>query len=55
MLSGNELLSRLEMIEESTDVEYYGGIHGNTYCRIIYDAPKWYPGLRLRLPTNVFV
>ena len=55
MLSEDELLGRLEMIEESADIDDYGEIHGNTYCRIIYDAPKWYPGLRLRLPINVFV
>ncbi|CUM48469.1 uncharacterized protein AC631_01088 [Debaryomyces fabryi] len=55
MLSEDELLGNLEPIEEDDDINDYGEICGNTYCRIIYDALKWYPGLGLKLPPNVFV
>lgn len=55
MLSRDEVLGNLEIIEERSDITDYGEIHGNTYCRIIYDASRWYPGLGLKLPTNVFV
>ena len=41
-------------IEEHTDDDDFDEIHGNTYCRIVYDAPKCYPGLASILPTNVF-
>ena len=55
MLSEDELLGNLEPIEETDDMNDYSEISGNAYCRVVYDASKWYPGLRLTLPSNVFV
>ena len=52
--SGSTLRSQLPTIEENTDGIELDEIHGNTYCRIIYDAPKCYPGFASALPTNVF-
>ena len=52
--SGRALRSQLPSIEENTDDDDFDEIHGNTYCRIIYDAPKCFPGLSSILPTNVF-
>ena len=52
--SGSALRSQLPSIEENTDDVEFDEIHGNTYCRIIYDAPKCYPGLASNIPTNVF-
>ena len=52
--SGSTLRSQLPTIEENTDGIELDEIHGNTYCRIIYDAPKCYPGFTSVLPTSVF-
>ncbi|CUM66616.1 uncharacterized protein PRCAT00004287001 [Priceomyces carsonii] len=54
-LSGSALRSQLISIEENIEDVDFDVIHGNTYCRIIYDAPKCYPGLRYVLPISVFV
>ena len=51
---GSTLGSQLTSIEEHADDDDFDEIHGNTYCRIVYDAPKCYPGLASVLPTNVF-
>ena len=51
---GTALGSQLTSIEEHADDDDFDEIHGNTYCRIVYDAPKCYPGLASILPTNVF-
>ena len=51
---GTALVSQLTSIEEHTDDDDFDEILGNTYCRIVYDAPKCYPGLASVLPTNVF-
>ena len=53
-LQGDNLRRRMLYIEENVDDDDFDEIHGNTYCRIVYDAPKCYPGLSSIFPTNVF-
>ncbi|CUM67603.1 uncharacterized protein PRCAT00005303001 [Priceomyces carsonii] len=52
-LSGSELSRELKSIEENIDYDDFEEIYGNTYCRIVYDASKCYPGLGSILPTDV--
>lgn len=51
--SGSDFPGNLNPIKEIADIDNFDVIHGNTYCRIVYDAPKCYPDLRL--PFSVFV
>ncbi|CUM57428.1 unnamed protein product [Debaryomyces tyrocola] len=43
----------LDPITENSDINDFDEIHGNTYCRIMYDAARFYPSLKL--PYTVFV
>ena len=52
---GNQLKGKLKPIEENDDYDDYDEIHGNTYCRIIYDPAKAFPSIGLALPSPVFV
>lgn len=52
--SGNTLRSQLSTIEENTDDIELHEIHSNTYCRLMYDAPRCFPGLASVLPINCF-
>ena len=52
-LSGNGFTANLGPIREKPSSQDYDEIHGNTYCRILFDADKCYPDLKL--PTTVFV
>ena len=52
---GNQLKGKLKPIEENDDYDDYDEIHGNTYCRIIYDPVKAFPSIGLDLPSPVFV
>lgn len=50
--SGSEFAGDLKSIEETPDRDDTDEIHGNTPCRIIYNAAKRYPNLKL--PSTVF-
>jgi hypothetical protein len=52
-LFDSQFSDKLVSIQENIDGEDFDEIHGNTYCRIIYDAAKRYPNLIL--PRTVFV
>ena len=51
--SGSDFSENLDPITENSDSDDSDEIHGNTYCRIIHDAAKFYPNLKL--PSTVFV
>ena len=51
--SGSDFSEILDPITENSDSDEFDEIHGNTYCRIIHDAAKFYPNLKL--PSAVFV
>ena len=52
---GNQLKDKLMLIEENNEYDDFDEIHGNTYCRIIYDPIKVFPSIGLALPSPVFV
>lgn len=51
--SGSDFSENLDPITENSDSDDFDEIHGNTYCRIIHDAAKFYPNMKL--PSTMFV
>lgn len=51
--SGNKLPATLDPITKHSENHDFDVIRGNIYCRIVYDAAKFYP--YLKLPSTVFV
>ena len=51
----NQLKGKLKPIEENDEYDDFDEIHGNTYCRIIYDPARAFPSMGLDLPSPVFV
>jgi len=52
-LSVSGVSNKLGPVKENDDSDNFDAIHGNTYCRIIYDSAEFYPDLKL--PSPVFV